>query len=160
MSVECQKCHRLLPETHFHADNKSGWSNACKACRQRKRWRVEKRRARKRLELLTKAEVELQTRSVKLLNAKLKELIKEFKKFTLANRNRLNELEKRTIGIVDIPKRTKQAIISRRLAQERAEGLLELQSTMVQAGLIPPHISDLWREHYGDDPRGESQEED
>lgn len=147
----CSKCKYEQPEEEFYADNISGWSKACSSCRKRTRWRVEKRRVRSKLEMLAKADTELSMLKSKNLNAKLKQLISEFKKFTLPNRNRLKELQKRAAHAPRVTERTRRAIDARILNQEKAEALLQYQVSVVTLGLKTHHISDLWRERYGDD---------
>jgi hypothetical protein len=147
----CSKCQQELPEDSFHADNTSGWSKACTNCRKRRQWRVDKRRVRIKLEMMAKADVELSMLKTKDLNEKLKQLIREFKKFTLPNRNRLKEMEKKIANAPRISERTRRAIEGRRLNQEKAEALLQYQVSVVTLGLKTHHISDLWRERYGND---------
>jgi hypothetical protein len=101
--------------------------------------------------MLAKADTELSMLKSKNLNAKLKQLISEFKKFTLPNRNRLKELQKRAARTPRVSERTRRAIEARILNQEKAEALLQYQVSVVTLGLKTHHISDLWRERYGDD---------
>jgi hypothetical protein len=147
----CSKCHKDLPEPEFYAENITGWSKICKGCRKRNIWRVDKRRVRSKLEMMAKADVEMSMLKTTNLNGKLKQLIREFKRFTLPNRNRLKELEKKAANSPRINERTRNAIATRRLNQEKAEALLQYQVSVVTLGLKTHHISDLWRERYGDD---------
>jgi ribosomal protein L18E len=101
--------------------------------------------------MMAKADVELSMLKTKDLNEKLKQLIREFKKFTLPNRNRLKEMEKKIANAPRISERTRRAIEGRRLNQEKAEALLQYQVSVVTLGLKTHHISDLWRERYGND---------
>jgi hypothetical protein len=109
--------------------------------------------------MMTKADIEISTIQAKNMNDKLKQLISEFKKFTLPNRNRLRELEKRASKHLAPNTKTKNAIANRRLNQQRAEEILQYQISIVSVGLKTIHISDLWRARYGNDPRSESQSE-
>ena len=157
ISRACIKCHTDKPIKEYYAKNKTGWSKYCTSCRKKRQQKVEKQRIRKYHEIQTKAVEEITELKEKRLNAKIKQLQKEFNRFTLINRNRLQVLLRRCEGRAELAERTTKAIISRKLAQERAEALLDYQVTVVTAGLRPQHISLLWRDRYGTDPRGESQ---
>lgn len=155
----CSVCKQDHPDEMFYADNRSGVSKLCKECRQRRQWRVQKRRQRKKLDMMAKAEIEISTIKTTAMNQKLKQLISEFKKFTLPNRNRLKELEKRSMKTTLISGKTKTAIAGRKLNQQRAEEILQYQISIVTAGLTTQHISDLWRARYGTDTRSEGEGE-
>jgi transcription antitermination factor NusA-like protein len=110
--------------------------------------------------MLTLADIEITERKLKLETQKIRQLISDYKKFTLPNRNRLKELEKRAAKSMVVNDRTKRAIAGRKLNQQRAEEILQYQITIATAGIPTQHISDLWRARYGTDPRSESESED
>jgi transcription antitermination factor NusA-like protein len=110
--------------------------------------------------MLTLADIEITERRLKLETQKIRQLISDFKKFTLPNRNRLKELEKRAAKSMVVNDRTKRAIAGRKLNQQRAEEILQYQITIATAGIPTQHISDLWRARYGTNSGSESQSED
>lgn len=158
-ALTCSKCNQTFAEHYFYTDTKTGISKLCKICRQRKEWRIKKQRQRRYQKIIAKADAQLQKDKENLRNAQIKQLIKEFKAFTLPNRNRLKELEKRASRRDENSERTRLAILTRKNNQQKAEALLKYQMDVISAGLKTRHISDLWREQYGDDPRSESQED-
>ena len=147
----CNVCKQEQPDEMFYADNKSGWSKLCKECRKRRQWRVDKRRIRIKMAMLAKADIEITKRKLNLETQKIRQLISDYKKFTLPNRNRLKELEKRAAKSLFVNERTKRAIAGRKLNQQRAEEILQYQITVATAGIPTQHISDLWRARYGTD---------
>jgi Fe2+ transport system protein B len=157
ISKVCIKCHADKPIKEFYAKNKTGWSKYCTACRKKRQQKVEKQRIRKYHEIQSKAVEEINALKEKRLAGKIKQLQKEFNRFTLINRNRLQVLLRKCESRTELVERTNKAIASRRLAQERAQALLDYQITVVTAGLRPQHISLLWRDRYGTNTRGESQ---
>jgi hypothetical protein len=157
ISRTCIKCHTDKPINEYYAKNKTGWSKYCTICRKKRQQKVEKQRLRKQHEIESRAAEELTALKEKRLLGKIKQLQKEFNRFTLINRNRLQVLLRKCESRAELAERTNKAIASRRLAQERAEALLDYQITVVTAGLRPQHISLLWRDRYGTNPRGESQ---
>lgn len=157
MTKVCIKCNAEKPINEFYANNKTGWSKYCTPCRKKRQQKVEKRRIRKYHEIQTKAVEEIAKLKESRLSAKIKQLQKEFNRFTLINRNRLQVILRKCEGRTDVTERTKKAITSRRVAQEQAEALLDYQITVVTAGLRPQHISLLWRDRYGTNTGGESQ---
>lgn len=159
-ALTCSQCNQTFAEHYFYADTKTGISKLCRICRQRNQWRIKKQRQRKYQKLLAKADTQLKKDKENLRNAQIKQLIKEFKAFTLPNRNRLKELEKRASKREENSERTRLAILARKNNQQKAEAILKYQIALISAGLKTRHISDLWREQNGDDPRGESQEID
>lgn len=156
----CIKCEEQKPDPEFYAKNKTGWSKYCTACRKRRQQKVVKQRARKLHKLKHLAEVEVAAIAEEALKRKIDLLQKEFKRFTLVNRNRLQVILKKTEGKADISERTLKAVERRTLDQERAEALLKYQIQVVQSGLRTQHISKLWRDRYGPNTGIESQSAD
>ncbi len=160
MTQVCIKCNTEQPDSAYYAKNKTGWSKYCTSCRKKRQQKVEKQRIRKYHETQTRAAEELTKLKERQLTGKIKQLQKEFNRFTLINRNRLQVLLRRCEDRAELSERTNKAIANRRLAQEKAEAILDYQITVVTAGLRPQNISLLWRDRYGNDPGSESQDED
>lgn len=156
----CVKCNTDKPAKEYYADNKTGWSKYCASCRKKRQQKVLKQRIRKYHKIQEQATEELTKLKAKQLSLKIKQLQKEFNRFTLINRNRLQVLLRRCEGREELLDRTRKAIDSRTLNQERASALLAYQIDIVAAGLRPQHISLLWRDKYGNDLGSERQEQD
>ena len=157
--MECVTCKEAKPEQEFHADNKTGWSKICKACRTRRNARAYMRRYRKAHKLEAEADQVKEAQKALILANQLLRLKKDFKRFTLINRNEIKRLEKKLKDISNPDPRTVEALERRKKKQLEAEAIHNGQVQMVMVGIMPKPINEIWRMNHGEHARGESQKE-
>lgn len=161
----CIKCWKVHPPEMFHADTRSGWSTICKGCRQRNEWR-----RKKRLQIQTKKQREYHQRlaskkAERIKDKKIKALVREFNYYTLDNKKQIWRINKL---IAERPpdkvKNRTLATLERRMTiQKKAEELLEYQKELINQGVTPPNLLDLWSSEYGNlfrKPSEETNQED
>jgi hypothetical protein len=152
MTKQCIKCKVTQPAKEFYAENITGVSKYCITCRKKRQRKIEKKVQRTANIIKEKASIEQVKLIQKELALKINQLQKEFNRFTLDNRNRLQVLLKKCESRAELSDRTIKAIEGRRLSQSKAEALLAYQIDVVTAGLQTQNITLLWRDRYGNDP--------
>ena len=155
----CVTCKEDKTEQEYHANNKTGWSKLCKTCRDKKNQRVYTRRYRERLKLSAEVEETEKAQKESILARQLYLLHKEFKRFTLLNRNAIKQLAK-NMDCESPDPRTIEAFGRRVIRQQEAEAIYNGQVQMVMIGIKPKHINEIWRMNHGDNTRSQSQETD
>ena len=147
----CPKCTDLLPLEMFHSNTRTGWSAICKGCRQRNEWR-----RKKRLQAQTKKQRQYHQyladkKAERLKVKKIQAVVREFNYYTLDNKKQIWRINKL---IAERPpekiKNRTLATLERRMAMQRkAEELLEYQKELINQGVTPPDLLDLWSPEYG-----------
>jgi hypothetical protein len=158
----CKTCSETKDDKEFYADNVTGWSGFCKACRKRKIDAKAKRLERAVTALREKVEAENKVRGARELENKLRYLRSAFKRFTLINRDKLKQLQNKVQANEgkEVDRRTIEAIDRRQENQTLAEAIYNRQVETVMSGGKTLDITEIWRNMYGNDTGKESEETD
>ena len=156
--MQCVTCKETKAEQEFHADNKTGWSKLCKACRDKRNNRAYMRRYRQRKKLSEAVAKADEAQNSLKLAFKLMLLQKEFKRFTLLNRTAIQQLKKK-LNCESPDPRTVEAYERRTKRQREAEEIYNGQMQMVRIGITPKPINEIWRMNHGEYARSEGKKE-
>lgn len=156
----CTKCHVEKEDTEFHANNVTGWSRHCVACRKKKLNAKYQRNHRVRNKLKTLVDSVEQKRRKRDTEKLKKRLRKQFNQFTLVNRWQLKRLQDKLLAADEPDLRTTEAVIRRTAIQAIAYSILQKQLEDVAAGKAVRDIQTLWRIKNGDNAGEESQDQD
>ena len=149
----CKTCSESKEDKEFFADNVTGWSIFCKACRKRKSDAKAKRLERAVTALREKVEAENKVRGERELETKLRYLRSAFKRFTLINRDKIKQLQNKMQSYEgkEADRRTIEALDRRQENQSLAEAIYHRQVETVMSGGKPLDITEIWRNMYGND---------
>ena len=154
----CSKCGEQQEKEQFYADNISGWSKICKSCRRLAHKRTYSKQYYKRRKIIKELEQEETLKKLTAIENRIDQLRREHKRFTISNRARIKQLH------VNISKespdpRSLRALELRLDKQREADAILSGQIQLVNAGVEPHTISDIWRMNHGKHTRSQSKEE-